>query len=800
MDGGVPPALTDRFMAAADRAPRTDPGKGFFVVPRGCPPVMTRCHIVVPAGTYRRTVHRQAIVGITVTLIFTGGIVPHVPAGILTLRQTAKDMSEPSPLSSQMRELFEPTGVAVIGASPDANKVGHIILRNLIASGFKGGLYPVNPRYPEVLGLRCYPSVKEITGPLEMAVVVVPAKAVLPVMEECGEKGIKAAVVISAGFKESGLEGAQMEKRMGETIKKYGMRMIGPNCFGLINTDHFMNATFAKEGPRRGNIAVSSQSGAICVVMLDWAANINIGFSKFISVGNKLDVDEGHLLEYLRNDESTKVIGLYVEGTNRGREFLHQADMTTRVKPVIALKAGRTSSGAKAASSHTGAMSGSDKVYDAAMRQAGVVRVKNIEEMFDLLQAFSTMPLPNGDGVAIITNAGGLGVMAADACSDFGLTLASLEPATIEKLRQKLPPAASLYNPIDVVGDADSERYDHAVRTVMDDPNVACVLALLAPTDLVDVSTVARTLTAFAGSSPKPIVTSFVGGKEMAASVDMLKAAGVPNYPSPDRGIRALSAMVEHWKGRDRPQAQAVKRVEVDTEAVYEVITKVRSEGRLQLSEDEGKVILRAYGISTPKEGIARDMNGAIALAEEIGYPVVMKIESPEIAHKTDVGGVVLSIDSAEELSRSYEVMMSKVREKVPLAKISGVSVQKMIKGREVIVGMVRDDQFGPVITFGLGGIFVEIMRDVTQGIAPLDQNEVERMVRSIKAYPMLTGARGKIPGDVPALVDVILRVSQLSAEFPEIEELEMNPVMVGDEGTGVTAVDALVTIKGERQ
>jgi len=338
------------------------------------------------------------------------------------------------------------------------------------------------------------------------------------------------------------------------------------------------------------------------------------------------------------------------------------------------------------------------------------------------------------------------------------------------------------------------------VHTVMEDPNVACVLALLAPTDLVDVSTVAKTLSAFAGSSPKPIVTSFVGGKEMTASVDMLKAAGIPNYPSPDRGIRALSAMVEHQRSRDRPQAQAVKRVEVDTEAVYEVITKVRSEGRLQLSEDEGKTILQAYGISTPKEGIARDLNGAIALAEGIGYPVVMKIESPEIAHKTDVGGVVLTINSSEELSRSYEVMMNKVREKVPLAKISGVSVQKMIKGREVIVGMVRDDQFGPVITFGLGGIFVEIMRDVTQGIAPLDRNEVERMVRSIKAYPMLTGARGKRPGDVPALVDVILRVSQLSAEFPEIEELEMNPVMVGDEGTGVTAVDALVTIKGERQ
>ncbi|HUT27428.1 MAG TPA: acetate--CoA ligase [Methanomassiliicoccales archaeon] len=699
-----------------------------------------------------------------------------------------------------MRELFEPTSVAVIGASQDDNKVGHIILRNIIESGFKGELHPVNPRYQKVLGLRCYPSVKEVPVNIEMAVIVVPAKFVLQVMEECGEKGVKAVIVISAGFKEVGLEGAQLEKRLGEISKKYGMRVLGPNCLGLVNTHHHMNATFANETPRQGNIAISSQSGAICVVVLDWAANINIGFSKFVSVGNKLDVDEGHLLEYLRDDPETKVIGMYIEGADRGREFLRQAELTTRVKPVIALKAGRTSSGAKAASSHTGAMSGSDKVYDAAMRQAGVVRVKDIEELFDLLQAFSTMPLPQGEGVAIVTNAGGLGVMAADACSDFGLTMATFEASTVEKLKLKLPPAASLYNPIDVVGDADAERYDHAVRTVMDDPNVACVLALLAPTDLVDITSVARTLTAFAGSSPKPIVTSFVGGKGMMTSIDMLKAAGIPNYPSPDRGIRALSAMMEHGRSMERSEPLPIKRLDADREAVEDVIFSVRSEGRLQLSEAEGKRILRAYGIATPKEGIAHDLPSAIELANSIGYPVVMKVESPDIAHKTDVGGVVLNIDSPEEMTRSYEIMLSKVREKMPRARVTGVSVQKMIKGREVIVGMVRDEQFGPVITFGLGGIFVEIMRDVTQGIAPLDRNEVGRMVRSIKAYPMLTGARGNISGDVPALVDVILKVSQLSMEFPSIEELEMNPVMVGDEGTGVTAVDALVTIKGERQ
>jgi len=699
-----------------------------------------------------------------------------------------------------MRELFEPASVAVIGASAEKNKVGNIILGNMIESGFQGSLYPINPRYPEIMGLKCYPRITDVPGPVEMAVVVVPAKFVLQVMEECGQKGVKAAVVISAGFKEVGLEGAKLEKQLGEIAHRYGMRVLGPNCLGLVNTHHHMNATFAQEGPREGNIAISSQSGAICVVILDWAANINIGFSKFISVGNKLDVDEGHLLEYLREDPQTKVIGMYIEGTDRGREFLRQAELTTRVKPVIALKAGRTSSGAKAASSHTGAMSGSDKVYDAAMRQAGVVRVKSIEEMFDLLQAFSTMPLPDGEGLAIVTNAGGLGVMAADACSDNGLTLASFEAATFEKLKQGLRPAASLYNPIDVVGDADAERYDHAIRTVMDDPNVACVVALLAPTDLVDISSVARTLTAFAGSSPKPIVTSFVGGKEMMAAIDMLKAAGIPNYPSPERGIRALAAMVEHRRSLDRKVSIAVKPFRADHEAVREVISSVRAEGRLQLSENEGKRILKAYGIATPQEGIANDLTAALKLAGEIGYPVVMKVESPDIAHKTDVGGVVLDVDDPQELERSYQVMLSKVQEKMPKARVTGVSIQRMVKGREVIVGMVRDDQFGPVITFGLGGIFVEIMRDVTQGIAPLDRDDVERMVRSIRAYPMLAGARGKRPGDIPALVEVILKISQMSMEFPELEELEMNPVMVGDEGTGVIAVDALVTIKGEQQ
>ncbi len=695
-----------------------------------------------------------------------------------------------------MRSLFEASSIAVVGASQKEGKIGHIIVRNLIGSGYRGSLYPVNPRSAEVLGLKCYPDLASIPGEVEMVVVVVPGTAVPQVMEEAGEKGAKVAVVISAGFRETGREGAELERRVGEIARRHGLRVLGPNCMGVISTSNSMNATFTNDYPREGPVAISSQSGAICSVVLDWARATRIGFSKFISVGNKLDIDEADLLGYLKDDEQTAVIGLYIEGMSKGQEFIRVARETSRSKPIIALKAGRTSSGAKAASSHTGALSGSDKVYDAALAQAGVVRVKTIDELFDLLQAFGTSRIPEGEGLAIVTNAGGLGVMAADAVSDNGLSLASFAPETVERLKAVLPEEANFYNPVDVIGDADAARYEVAIRTVVEDPNVHMVLALLAPTDVLDISSVARTIASFSGSSRVPIVASFVGGEDVEEGSRILMEAGVPSFQSPDRAARALSAMVRYKEMKERVPEGDMPKVAGDTAAVRRLLDRVRSEGRTALSESEGKEIFMAYGLPVPPEGEAHSADEAVKLAHVIGYPVVMKISSPDIAHKTDVGGVAVNLKSDEEVRRTYGLMMSQVRDRMPSARVSGVTVEKMFSGREVIVGMVRDETFGPVITFGLGGIFVEIMKDVSQRIVPVTEGMVDDMIRSIKAYPILTGARGRRPADIEALKKIIFGVAQIAMDFPERMELEIIPVMVGDAGQGCGAVDALVTIR----
>ena len=699
-----------------------------------------------------------------------------------------------------MRELFEAGSIAVIGASPRPEKVGHVILRNLIASGYSGDLYPVNPKAGEILGLKAYPDVLSIPGPVEMAVVVVPNTVVPTVMEQAGAKGVKIAVVISAGFRETGPEGAELEHRVGEIAARHGVRVLGPNCLGVISTRNRMNATFTDDFPLAGHVAVTSQSGAMGTILLDWAKGTRIGFSQFVSVGNKLDIDEADLLAYLRDDDDTKVIGMYIEGTRRGREFIEQASATSRRKPIIALKAGRTSTGAKAASSHTGALSGSDMVYSTAMAEAGVVRVRTMDEFFDLMQAFASMPLPRGDGVAIVTNAGGLGVMAADACSDHGLTMASLSRETVDRMKKSLPEEANFYNPVDVIGDADAARYELALSAVLDDPNVNCVLAMVAPSDLLDVTEVARMLADYAGRIEMPLVAAWVGGADMAAGAAILREAGIPSYESPDRAVRALAAMVHYQEARDRPADDGAPVVEGDRRRAEAVLEAACSAGRTALSEAEGKEILRAYGVNVPMEGLARNADEAVALARRIGFPVVMKIASPDIAHKTDVGGVAVGLDNEEKVRLEFERMLSRVRSFLPNAVVNGVTVEGMFSGREVIVGMVRDEQFGPVITFGLGGIFVEIMKDVSQAIAPLSERRVDDMIRSIKAYPILAGARGRKRADIPAVKDVLFRVAQIATDFPQITEFEINPIMVGDEGQGCGAVDALVTIRRDKR
>ena len=695
-----------------------------------------------------------------------------------------------------MRELFEPRSIAIVGAAREPNKVGHVILKNLIDSGFEGPLYPVNPKAERILEKPCYAKLSDIGQPIDLAVIVTPARFVADVLDEAGRIGIKAAIIISAGFREVGREGIEMERRLAAIAKQHGIRVIGPNCLGVINTHHRMNATFTSNFPRPGPIAISSQSGAICSVLLDWAAGTNIGFSKFVSVGNKMDVEESYMLEYLRHDDHTKVIGMYIEGVNKGKQFMDQAAETTKVKPIIALKAGRTSTGAKAASSHTGALSGSDMIYDTVLRQSGVIRVRTIEEMFDLLSIFANMPMPKDNRVAIVTNAGGLGVMAADALADHNLTLASFSAETVERLKAHLPAAAAFYNPVDVVGDADAERYEFAIRAIVEDENVSSVIALMAPTDLVDVASVARTISSFAGKAEKPIVTSFVGGEDLEEAISILRASGIPNFDTPDQAAFSIGAMLRYQAHNQKRSSAEVFKVDADLGLVREVLGAVREQGRLQLSEGEGKRILKAYGLNVPEEGLAHSPDEAVSIAKRIGYPVVMKVESPDIAHKTDVGGVAVDIKSDEEAAQQYQLIISRSRGKMPNARVDGVSVQKMLKGREVIVGMVRDEQFGPVVTFGLGGIFVEIMKDVAQMVAPFGRAEAAQLVRSIMAYPILTGARGRRPADIKALEDTILTLAQIAMDFPEISELEVNPVIVGDEGQGVGAVDALVTIR----
>lgn len=697
-----------------------------------------------------------------------------------------------------MKALFEPESIAVIGAAREREKLGNIILRNLISSKFQGRLYPVNPRADEVLGMKCYHSISDIPDKVDLIVVVVPNRIVPSVIEEAGEFGVKAAIIISAGFKEIGLEGAELEHRVGELAKGYGMRVLGPNCLGLINRHHNMNATFTRNYPKKGRIAITSQSGAICTSLLDWASRTNIGFSKFISVGNKVDIDEADLMDYLKEDDETAVIGMYIEGTNRGEAFLNNANETTRTKPILALKSGRTSSGAKAASSHTGALSGSDAVYEAALRQTGVVRARTIDEFFDLLLVFGLMPLPEGDGVAIVTNAGGLGVMAADATSDYGLNMASFDSPTIEKLKSYLPNEANFYNPVDVLGDSPAERYEFAIRTVMDDPNVSMVLVILAPTDAVDIISVAKIVASFEGKVDIPLVATFVGGEDCEEGIEFLKEAGIPNYESPDRALRALSAMVNYRNMKESKGDLEPVVMEGDKVRAREILDVVRREDRLTLREDEGKEILKAYGVPVPIEAIATTADEAVEIADRIGYPLVMKIASPDIFHKSDVGGVAVGMEDAEEVRANFDIITRRSKERMPQARIDGVSIQQMFSGREVIVGMVRDDQFGPVLTFGLGGIFVEIMKDVSQRIAPLTKQDVDSMISSIKAFPILSGARGRRPADIKTLKEIIFKVAQISVDFPEISEFEINPVLVGDEGEGASAVDALVTIRRE--
>lgn len=694
-------------------------------------------------------------------------------------------------MNAELTPFTTPRSVAVIGASRDPSKLGHDVLENIKRYAYPGTIYPVNPKSDEILGLRCYPSVLDIPDPVDLAVIVIPARFVAGALEECGEKGVKGAIVISAGFRETGAEGRKREREIIEVGEKYNIRLIGPNCLGIIDTILPLNASFAAGMPDRGGIAFMSQSGALCTSILDIALSERIGFSRFVSLGNKADLNELDFLRAWADDAESKVITAYLEGIEDGAAFIETARQMTKRKPIIAIKSGTTEAGARAVSSHTGTLAGSERAYESAFHQAGILRAHSVEELLDTAMAFARQPLPPNDQVAVVTNAGGPGIMATDALGRNGLGLASLTSETHAHLRENLPPAASPHNPIDVLGDALADRFALALKAALADPNVGSVLVVLTPQVMTQIEETARLIGEIAcGQKEKPVLTCFMGQATIGEGVRILTEHHIPNYRVPERAVAALGALVRQREWQERP-IHEVERFDADEEKVHQILKQVRAESRNSIGDAEARAVLQAYGIRVPRSELVATADEAVTAAEEIGYPVALKIASPDILHKTDIGGVKLNVSSATDVRDAFDLMVFRAQHHMPDARIWGCQVQEMVRGgRETIVGMSRDPQFGPLLLFGLGGIYVEAIKDVTFRIAPVSRVEAMEMVHEIRAYSLLRGVRGEASADIAAIVQAIQRIAQLVTDFPEIVELDINPLLAFDQGRGVMGLD----------
>ncbi len=690
---------------------------------------------------------------------------------------------------------FKPNAVVVIGASREEGKVGFSIVDNLVKGGFPGPIYPVNPKATEILGLTCYPDLGQVPDGADLAVLVIPPRICIPTLEACVARGIKSAIVISAGFKEVGGEGAEIEKALRVRVRELGIRVVGPNCLGVIDTKSRLNATFSAGMPPVGEIGFFSQSGALCTAILDWAIGNDVGFSKFISLGNKADTSEVDFIEALATDPETRVIIGYIEGVEKGQRFMEVARTASRVKPLIIVKSGGTAAGARAASSHTGTLAGSEKAFNAAFRQSGVIRAESIEELFNFARAFASQPLPNGPRLCIVTNAGGPGIIAADAVERSSVTMATLAPETIDRLRAALPPTAALYNPVDVIGDAKEDRYQAALEAVAADPNVNGVLALTTPQAMTENEKFAEVVGQVAQRTGKPFFTAFMGEASLPKARLVLRNYGIPQYPYPEPAVRTFEAMVR-YRGWQEYTPVPPREFPADRGRVALAILEAGRVGRTQLGEREAREVIAAYGLRLPQNVVARTVDEAVAAAQGMGFPVALKIVSPDILHKTDVGGVRLNLPDAAAVAQGFTAIDATVRRFFPNAAIQGVAVQEMVVGgKEVILGMTRDPQFGPLLMFGLGGIYVEVLKDVAFRVAPIGPDEAEAMVREIRSYPLLRGVRGEKPSDLSAIVDALCRLSQLSVDFPEILELDVNPLVVKPDGGGAVAIDARLAL-----
>jgi acetyltransferase len=707
--------------------------------------------------------------------------------------------------------IFSPQSVAVVGASATPGKVGHDIFANILKGNYQGTLFPVNPGAKSILSVKAYASVTEIPDPLDLSIIILPPRLALKAVEDSVEKGVKGVVIVSAGFREVGGEGLDLENRIVSVCKEAGIRMIGPNCLGVINPQPSvgMNASFSARMPKPGNISFISQSGALCTAVLDFAADRDFGFSKFISIGNKADVDELDLLRYFHQDMETEVIMIYLEELRRGPEFIQAVKEITsgnRPTPILAIKSGKTGAGAKAAASHTGALAGSEAVYDSIFQQSGIIRVDSINELFDFASAFAyknettlgkfRRKVPDGNRVAIVTNAGGPGIVATDVTVTSGLRLAEFSQETVEVLASHLPAAANLHNPVDVIGDASHDRYENALGTVIRDEGVDGALVILTPQSMTNALGIAEAIVRIARRTHKPILCCFMGIVDVSAGSKYLQENGIPVFRFPESAAKAFGALYRYSQWLNR-QYFAQFDLKHDKEKAAQIIENCLAEGKTHLGELDGNELLRCYGFTVLPTKLATTADEAAGIAEDMGFPVVLKISSGQILHKSDAGGVKIRLQTGEEVKKAFNDIVEGAKAYKPDAVIDGVLVQKMATpGNEVILGVNRYPVFGPLLMFGFGGIFVEVFQDVAFRLAPIGRNEARRMIRDIKGYKMFTGFRGRPEADTEILEKLMVCLSDMVINHPEINEMDINPLLVHDKGMGATVADCRMILK----
>lgn len=696
---------------------------------------------------------------------------------------------------NNLQKIMCPKKIAVIGASSKDHTIGSDIMKRLLEYGFKGQIFPINPKDSEIHGLKAYPTVLDVPEDIDMAVIVINAKFILPVIDQCHQKGIKGLVVISAGFKETGPAGADLEAQLVKKIRDYGMTCVGPNCLGVVNTDPAvrLDACFAESLPERGDIGFVSQSGALGGGILNILKDLNLGFAQFISIGNQADVNADSAMEYWENVEDVKQILLYMESIADPKHFRSLATRITKKKPIVALKAGRSAAGASAASSHTGSLAGADKAADALLKQSGVIREFSLEKLFATAKVFSHCPIPHGDRVAIVTNSGGPGIMATDAVADHNMQMAQLSDQTKKTLRSFLPAAASVKNPVDMIASAPLEHYKKTLETVLADDNVDMIVVIYLPfLGLKDIDVAKAVMEIKAQHPNKPIVGVFMTKMDFFAALSDLDV-NVPFFMYAEQAVDGLARLNQQrlWINRPHTPAPAFN---VDDDAVRGIFKQVASDNRDQLTTGESLRLLSAYGIRVCRDGEAANIEEAVALAEKIGYPVVMKLNSKKISHKTDVGGVRVGIENADQLRAEYTDLVDKLSAKGLMDGFEGVVIQEMVKSdREMVCGCAKDPQYGPMMMFGLGGVFVEVMKDVTFRLAPLCVEDAEDMIRSVKAYKLLEGARGSTRAQMDKIQQTLLRLSQLVIDYPFIDELDINPLMISDKDGEPIAVDGRI-------